>query len=155
MKRTTVVLSVLVTALAAFALAASAAPKSATLVIRHQVHGCHAWSLNGGKMQVVQRIQLARGGSLVIANDDVMPHQLIKTSGPALVVKLIKPGVMGKGMMKGPFAHGMMGRMDATLKVTFPAKGVYKLTTKAGEDYYNVGETIGEDNVLRAIVTVS
>lgn len=155
MKRTTVVLAVLATALAAFALVASAAPKSATLVIRHQVHGCHAWSFNGGAYKVVQKIQLARGGSLLVTDNDVMPHQLVKTSGPALVVKLIKPGTMGKGMMKGPFSHGMMGRMGATLKVTFPAKGVYKLTTKPGEDYFDAGETVGEDNVLRAIVTVS
>ncbi len=154
MKRTLVLLVASV-AFGVFALTGSAAPKSATLVIKHQVRGCHSWSLNGGKMQVVQRIQLARGGSLVIRNDDVMPHQLVKTTGPAMVVKLIHPGMMGKGMMKDPFAKGMMGRMDATLKVTFPSKGVYRLITKPGEDYYEVGETIGEDNVLRAIVTVS
>ena len=39
--------------------------------------------------------------------------------------------------------------------MTFPAKRVYKLTTKAGEDYMEGTKTIGEDNVLRAIVTVS
>jgi hypothetical protein len=39
--------------------------------------------------------------------------------------------------------------------VKFPAKGVYKLMTKAGEDYMEGMKTTGEDNVLRAIVTVS
>jgi hypothetical protein len=36
------------------------------------------------------------------------------------------------------------------------AKGRYVFGTKAGEDYKNmkVGETIGEDNVLKLIVTV-
>jgi hypothetical protein len=32
---------------------------------------------------------------------------------------------------------------------------VYRLTTKFGEDYMPMGETVGEDNVLNAIVTVS
>jgi hypothetical protein len=148
-------LTIFAAVFAAFAISASAAPNGATLQIRHQVRGCHAWSLNGGAFKAVQTIHLARGGSLVVTNNDVMPHQLVKTSGPAIVVKLVRQGMMGHGMMKPPFAKGMMGRMGATLKVTFPAAGVYKLTTKFGEDYFDVGETIGEDNVLRAIVTVS
>lgn len=154
MKRT----FVLLTALAVFgalSLTASAAPNGAALTIKHQVRGCHAWSLNGGATKVVQVIHLTRGGSLVVRNNDVMPQQLVKTSGPRMIVKVISPGMMSKGMMKHPSAPGMMGRMGATLKVTFPATGVYRLTTKAGEDYFEVGPTIGEDNVLRAIVTVS
>ena len=154
MKRTTVSLTVLA-AFGALALVASAAPKNASLLIRHDVRGCHSWSLDGGTFQVVQRMQLARGGSLVIQNNDVEPHRLVKTSGPAIVVKLANPGMMGAGMMKPPFATGMMGRMGATLKVTFPAKGVYKLTTKEGEAYMKGMTIIGEDNVLRAIVVVS
>lgn len=155
MKRTTTVLAVLVTAAAAFALAASAAPKSAALVIRHQVRGCHAWSLNGGPYKAVQRVRLARGGSLLVTDNDVMPHRLVETSGPAVAIKLVRPGMMGNGMMGNQSAPGMMGRMGATQKVTFSAKGVYTLTTKAGEDYFDAGKTIGEDNVLRVIVTVS
>jgi hypothetical protein len=42
-----------------------------------------------------------------------------------------------------------------TLSVTFPKAGVYKLVTKFGEDYMPMPETKGEDNVLRAIVTVA
>jgi hypothetical protein len=49
----------------------------------------------------------------------------------------------------------MMGRPGATLKVTFPSKGVYGLATKLGEDYMPMGETIGEDNNLTLLVTVS
>jgi hypothetical protein len=95
---------------------------------------------------------LAAGGSLTITNNDIMPHRIVKTSGPAISVKLIRSG----GHMGVP-AHGMgmMSHMGATVKVTFPAKGVYRLTTKAGEDYMEMGATIGEDNVLLLIVTVS
>ena len=57
-------------------------------------------------------------------------------------------------MMSGGLMSGMMGRMGATVKVTFPAAGVYKLTTKAGEDYMQGMKTIGEDNVLKLTVTV-
>jgi plastocyanin len=135
-----------------FTLAASAAPRTGTLVIRHQLRGCHTWSLNGGAYKVAQHVSLAPGGSLEIVNNDVMPHQVVKASGPAIAVKLVSRG----GMMGVP-AHGpgMMSHMGATVKVTFPAKGVYRLTTKAGEDYMEMGETIGEDNVLHAIVTVA
>jgi hypothetical protein len=60
-----------------------------------------------------------------------------------------------KGTVKLPWTAGLMGRPGATVKVTFPQAGVYKLTTKFGEDYMPMGDTIGEDNVLRAVVTVS
>jgi hypothetical protein len=154
MKRT-LTLTVLGAAFAAFTLTASAAPTTASLTIRHQVRGCHSWSLNGGAFKAFQTIHLAKGGSLTVTNNDVMPHQLVKASGPAIAVKLVRAGMMGAGMMKHPLGHGMMGRMGATVKVTFPAAGVYKLTTKVGEDYMEGMKTIGEDNVLRAIVTVS
>lgn len=133
---------------------ASAAPMSATLTIRHQLRGCHTWSLNGGAYTVVQRLTVARGGSLLIRNNDVMPHRLVKGSGPAIAVKLVN-----KGGMMGVASHGvgMMSHMGATLKVTFTRRGVYSLSTKAGEDYMEMGdeEEGGPDNVLRAIVTVS
>ncbi len=144
--------TVLGAAFASFALAASAAPKSATLNIRHQVRGCHAWSLNGGAFKAVQTIHLARGASLMVTNNDVMPHQVVKTSGPAIQVKLISRGM---GMGVASHGVGMMSHMGASVKVTFPAAGVYRLMTKAGEDYMEMGPTIGEDNVLRAVVTVS
>jgi hypothetical protein len=135
-----------------FTLAASAAPQSGTLVIRHQLRGCHSWSLNGGAYKAAQHVTLARGGSLLVVNNDIMPHQLVKASGPAIAVKLVKVG----GHMGVPtHGQGMMSHMGATVKVTFPAKGVYRLSTKAGEDYMEMGETIGEDNVLRLVVTVS
>jgi hypothetical protein len=150
MKRT-LVLTALLAGLT-FSLSAAAAPSSATLTIRHQLQGCHAWALNGGPYGVVQHIKIAKGGSLVVVNNDIMPHQLVKTFGPAISIKLIKAG----GHMGMPMhGVGMMSHMGATTKVTFSHAGIYKLTTKAGEDYMEMGPTKGEDNVLRAIVHVS
>lgn len=154
MKRT-ILLTALGAAVLAIALPATAAPGGASLVIRHQVRGCHSWSLNGGAWKAAQHIRLGRGGSLVVTNNDVMFHELIKTSGPAVVFKLVKSGTAMKGTVKLPWAPGLMGRMGATVKVTFPKAGVYRLTTKFGEDYMPMGDTVGEDNVLQAIVTVS
>jgi hypothetical protein len=72
-----------------------------------------------------------------------------------VVFKLLKVGTPMKGTVRLPWAPGMMGRPGATLSVTFPKVGVYKLVTKFGEDYMSMPDTISEDNVLRAIVTVA
>jgi hypothetical protein len=57
---------VLMAALAGLVLvaASAAAPRSPTLVIRHQLHGCHSWSLNGGTAKVDQTVHLAKAGRL-------------------------------------------------------------------------------------------
>src|SRR5690349_19581646 len=100
-------LTALGTALVAFAVPASGSPGSATLVIRHQMRGGHSWSLNGGAYKVAQHVTIRKGGSLVVTNNDVMPHQLVKLAGPALAMKLIKVGGMGVNA-HGP---GMMSHM--------------------------------------------
>ena len=82
-----------------------------------------------------------------------MPHKLVETSGPAVKIVRLSPG-MGMGM-KGTFPAGMMARMGASSKVTFTKPGVYKFTTKVGEDYMSGVKTTGEDNVLKLTVTVS
>jgi hypothetical protein len=91
----------------------------------------------------------------VITNDDVMFHKLLRVSGPAVTVKLLKLGTPVQHAVKLPWASGMMGRPGATIKVTFPKAGVYTFKTVFGEDYMPMPETIGEDNTLRAIVTVA
>lgn len=116
----------------------SAAPGSAGLVIRHQTHGCHSWSVNGGPFKASQSISLRRGGSLTVTDNDVMSHKLILTSGPSLRI-----------------AHPMLGHSGASLKITFTTPGVYHFTTKAGEDYMAGIKTTGEDNVLKLTVHVS
>jgi hypothetical protein len=135
--------------------AASATPGSGTLVIRHQVRGCHTWSLNGGAFKASQTVRLARGGSLVVTDNDVMSHRLVKVAGPAVGFKLVTKGMPMKAAVKQPWAPGMMGSMGATVRVTFPSAGVYTLKTLAGEDYMQGMKTIGEDNVLRLKVVIS
>ena len=136
--------------LAAGALAA--APSHASLTIRHQLRGCHSWSLNGGAYRASQTVRLHRGGSVTIVNRDVMPHKLIETSGPTVTYTRVSRGdMMG---LKGTFPPSMLARMGAATRITFAKPGIYHLTTKPGEDYMAGIKTVGEDNVLRLTVHV-
>jgi hypothetical protein len=130
--------------------AVSKARASAAVLIRHQLHGCHAWSVNGGPFRVSQAVKLRSGGSITVTNADVMPHKLVKTSGPAVLVRNLK----GTGMQR-PSAPGSMNQMGAKTKVWFAHKGVYRFTTKPGQDYMSGVKTVGKDNVLRFTVKVS
>lgn len=133
---------IVLTALAAaLALSASAqAGSSASVVIRHQVHGCHAWSANGGAYKASQTLRVARGTTVTFTNNDVMPHTLVLLKGHKVSI-----------------VHAKMGHMSAAAKVVFKKAGVYKFKTRAGEDYPGMDgmKTIGEDNVLRLTVRVS
>ena len=132
-------LSVLVVAGASLLLAAPASPQTGTtLTIRHQLRGCHTWSVNGGAYKASQSIALAKGATLTIVNNDVMPHKLLKVSGPALTLP----------------SSANMSHAGATTKVKFSKTGVYTFRTRAGEDYMKGVKTIGEDNVLKLRVTV-
>jgi plastocyanin len=120
--------------------AASAAPtQNASLLIRHQARGCHAWSIDGGAFRAPQTLTLTRGSRLTITNNDIMSHKLVKLSGPTLT-----------------FAPARMSHNGASVKLTFTHAGVYRFTTKAGEDYPAMAmmKTVGEDNVLRLTVRV-
>lgn len=147
-----------IAALAAmFTAAALAAPAvNNTLVISHIVKGCHTWSLNGAPPAVNQLIKLHVGQSFTIRNTDVMPHQLVKLSGPPVSMKLVSSGMMGKstGMMKAPYAAGLMPHMSSTLRLTFRTAGVYTLKTLTGEDYFAGVKTVGADNLLKLRVVV-
>ncbi len=119
---------------------AAKAPAKSAITIRHEMRGCHAWSVNGGAYRAVQKTTLARGGTITFLDNDVMSHKLVKTSGLAV---RYRPGPA-------------MRHMSASVRVTFAKAGVYKFTTKAGEDYPGMAmKTIGEDNVLRLTVRVS
>jgi len=132
-------LSVLAVAGASLLLAAPASPQTGTtLTIRHQLRGCHSWSVNGGAYKPSQSISLAKGATVTIVNNDVMPHKLVKVSGPALTLP----------------STSNMNHPGATAKVKFTKAGVYTLKTRAGEDYMKGIKTIGEDNVLKLTVTV-
>jgi plastocyanin len=110
----------------------------ASLLIRHQMRGCHAWSVDGGAFKASQSITLHHGGWLAVTNNDVMPHTLVLTSGPSLRI-----------------GHAKLGHMGASLKVTFTRPGVYRFTTRPGADYMAGMKTTGADNVLKLTVTVS
>ena len=155
-KRTIMMSAVVFGAVGAFASAGVAAgsSNSASLVIRHQVKGCHEWSLNGGSYGATKTLKLSRGGTLSITDNDMMPHQLVKLSGPAMSERLVKPGAPSMGKMKAPYAAGLMPHMGAKVNVTFTKPGTYKLRTKSLEDYMPI-KSVGEDNVLRVTVVVS
>ena len=132
-------------ALALAALAAlvvtSAAPAggTATIAIRHATRGCHSWSMNSGPFKASLSISVGAGTVVRLTNNDVMPHTLIQTSGP-----------------KVRLTHPKMIKMASSATVKLTRKGVYRFTTKVGEDYAWAAsmKTIGEDNVLRLTVRV-
>ena len=139
---------------------AAAAPAAgsthASVVIRHQLRGCHAWSVNGSAFRATQSVTIRAGGSISVTNNDVMPHKLVELSGPAVVYTRLKAGMSGKGMgLEGAFRPAMLARMGAASKITFAKPGLYRFTTKPGEDYMAGMKTVGEDNVLRLTVNVT
>jgi len=121
--------------------AAFAAPASASsgvnITIRHQKVGCHSWAIANGAYKPTQSLTAKTGTSLTFINNDVMPHTLVQLSGP-------------KVAMFGHFMH----RIGAKAKLVLSKPGTYVFGTKVGEDYMKGVVTVGEDNVLRLIVTV-
>ena len=128
--------TVAVAALALASVASASAPR-ASIVIRHQMHGCHTWAVNGSPFKAALSVKLARGTVAVVTNNDVMPHKLVKVSGPALTL-----------------TSANMNHAGATMHVKFAKAGVYTFMTKAGEDYMKGVKTTGEDNVLTMKVVV-
>src|ERR671936_2231135 len=123
---------------ALFAGSAFASSPQSTLTIRHQTRGCHAWSFNGGAYKASLKITLARGTTLKVIDNDVMPHKLVQLAGPK--ARLIAPA---------------MNHMSAQAKIIFAKKGTYTFKTRPGEDYMKGMKTVGADNVLRLTVVVS
>lgn len=114
------------------------APKTATAIITHVVKGCHDLSVNGNTASADQTVKLSQGGTLTVTDNDVMPHTLIQSKGPAATI-----------------SGGKMSHAGAQSTVSFPSPGVYNLTTKAGEDYTKGVTTTGDDHVLKLKVVVS
>src|SRR5262249_33795802 len=64
-------LTVLVVAGASLLLAATASPQTGTtLTIRHQLHGCHTWSVDSGAYKASQTVTLTKGATLTVVNND-------------------------------------------------------------------------------------
>ena len=116
---------------------AVASTNNVTLTIKHQTRGCHSWSIDGKSWHATQRITLVRGGVLAVVDNDLMPHTLIQVSGPKIQV-----------------AGTTMKHIGAKAFVGFHSAGTYVFKTHAGEDYMKGVKTIGEDNVLKLVVTV-
>jgi hypothetical protein len=155
MKRAPFSLMIIIALAAAFGASAFGSPAAGnTLVISHVMKGCHVWALNDAAPSVNQTIRLHPGQSLTVRNNDVMPHQLARVSGPAVTMRLLSSGVASTGTLKAPYAAGMMPHTASLLRVSFPKAGTYALRTKAGEDYMAGVKTVGEDNVLRLTVKV-
>ena len=132
---------------------AAAPPDSASIVIRHQLRGCHTWSLNGGAYRADLAVRLARGGTITITNNDPMVHKLIRERSPAVRVRTIPHEHMrmvGLHRIAGP---GVMNHMGASLKVTFPRPGTYRFTTEDLGDYFEL-ESVGRVYQLLLVVKV-
>jgi plastocyanin len=114
-------------------------PSTATLTIRHQMRGCHTWAVAGGRSAPTQRLTLEEGSTLRVVNNDVMPHRFAQTRGAHLQI-----------------VHARMSHVGARATVRFNERGVYKFTTKPGEDYagFQNMRTVGDDYTLRLTVTV-
>jgi plastocyanin len=129
------------TALTALAVT-SAAPAggTGTIAIKHQMRGCHSWSFNSGPFKPSLSVRVKAGTVLRFTNNDVMPHKLVQASGPR--VRL---------------THPSMSKIGAAATVKLTQKGVYRFTTRPGDDYSWAGsmKTVGEDNMLRLTVRVN
>jgi hypothetical protein len=67
-----------------------------------------------------------------------MPHKLVQVAGPRV------------GLPDG----ASMNSVGAMVEVRFPKAGVYRFTTKAGEDYSTGVHTVGPDKTLELRVIV-
>jgi plastocyanin len=137
MRRLLVLLAIGAATVSVLASSAGAAPPSVQVVIRHQVRGCHSWAVNNGAYAATQRLTVAPGTVFTFTDNDLMPHTLVLLSGPGV-------------NLHGAFMH----KPGAQANLQLFTKGRYVFRTKAGEDYMKGVKTIGEDNVLKLIVTV-
>jgi hypothetical protein len=127
-------------ALSALAVTSAADARStATVTIRHQMRGCHSWSFNSGPFRASQTVTLKAGMVLRFTNNDVMPQRLVQAAGPRM--RLVHPNML---------------KMTSSATVKLTQKGLYRFTTRAGEDYAWVGSmrTLGKDNALHLTVRV-
>lgn len=113
--------------------------KTGSVLIRHELHGCHSWSANHAAYRALQSLTLAKGGTVTFTNNDVMPQRLVKLAGAPVLFA----------------GNKALNKPGAVLRVTFSKAGRYVFGTKPGEDYSKGIKTIGEDNVLKLVVTVS
>jgi plastocyanin len=128
----------LAAAIAAAAFAAQAvAGSTVKITIQHEKVGCHSWAIGNGAYKATQSLTVKAGTSLEFIDNDVMPHQIIELSGRKLAI-----------------SGSHLTKMGAHTTITLTKPGTYVFGTKAGEDYTKGIVTVGEDHVLRLVVTV-
>src|SRR6266508_6613016 len=112
---------------------------TATITISHQTRGCHMWQVGNGNPHPSLSTSVKAGTVLRFVNNDVMPHKLMQTAGPKLRL-----------------SRANMNHMTASTSVRLMQRGVYRFTTKAGEDYPSMSmmKTTGEDYVMHLTVRV-
>jgi hypothetical protein len=154
MKRLLIAVSLLALGVgAAVPASAATAAKSGSIVIRHQLKGCHAWSFNKGPAKASLDLRLARGGTLTVENVDPMVHQLMQKAGPAVTMRTVAHDHMAMVGLHKITGRGVMNHMGAALKVTFRQAGVYRFTTEDLGDYFEL-ETMGKVNELKLVVRI-
>jgi hypothetical protein len=139
-------------------------PVVGTLTIRHELVGCHSWSLNGGTYVENQTVHLVPGQSLDVVNHDTCTHTLVKKQGgqlgmigfytePEMTVRVpIQPD---KGAVGPTWQPGEMAQWGAGTTMTFYEMDTYRVVTREGEPFVaNPGTTTGPDNELTLNVVV-
>src|SRR3954468_9039202 len=112
MRRFIALLTIGAATAAALAATASASPTT-SILIRHQVQGCHTWSVNGNGYAAAQKIVVRPMTKFTITDNDVMPHTLVQLSGP-----------------KVSFAAPAMNKPGAHASFQLFKKGTYVFRTK-------------------------
>jgi hypothetical protein len=101
-------------------------------------------------MRVHQTVAMARGGMLLVTNDDLMVQDLVETSGPAVHMRLVRQSHMGSVRMTMPMngkaSPYAMSHMGAQLRVTFTSAGTYRFKLIDRGDYFEGIPTVGPDN---------
>ena len=124
--------------LGALAMLVAATPASAagdrTITITHVMRGCHAWDLGHGPMKPTMSLTVRRGTVMRFVNNDVMPHRLMRVSGPKVELK-----------------GANMNRMASSASARFVKPGSYRFKTVFGAFFHwdaSMREKIGKMNVL-------
>lgn len=132
---------------------ASVDAASGSVVIRHQLRGCHTWSLDGGRYTSALSARVARGGSLTVMNLDPMVHKLIQQGGPRVGMRMIPHEHMRMVGLHKVTGRGVMSHMGAAVTISFPRPGVYRFRTEDLGEYFELAAK-GEDNELTLVVRV-
>lgn len=130
--------------LGALAMLVAATPASAagseTITITHVMRGCHEWDLGHGPMKPTMSLTVKRGTVVRFVNNDVMPHRLIRLSGPKVELK-----------------GANMNRMASSASARFVNSGTYRFKTVFGAFFpwaASMGAKIGKMSVLHLTVHV-